>query len=57
MKIEQRRYGRGEEVLAIPDLTELQIKSYEDFLQADLPGAERADLGLEAIIKELRASR
>ena len=53
MRIEQRRYGRGEEVLAIPDLTELQIKSYEDFLQADVPGTERADSGLEAIIREV----
>ena len=44
VRIEQRRYGRGEEVLAIPDLTELQIKSYEDFLQADLPGTERGGL-------------
>jgi DNA-directed RNA polymerase subunit beta len=53
VKIEQRRYGRGEEVLGIPDLTELQIKSYEDFLQADLPGSERADSGLESIIREI----
>jgi DNA-directed RNA polymerase subunit beta len=53
VKIEQRRYGRGEEILAIPDLTELQIKSYEEFLQADLPSAERADLGLESIIREI----
>jgi DNA-directed RNA polymerase subunit beta len=53
VKIDQRRYGRGEEILAIPDLTELQIKSYEDFLQAEFPSSERADLGLEAIIREI----
>src|SRR5262249_33987340 len=52
-EIEQRRYGRGEEVLGIPDLTELQIKSYEDFLQADVPASERADSGLESIIREI----
>ncbi|HYC77234.1 MAG TPA: DNA-directed RNA polymerase subunit beta [Planctomycetota bacterium] len=48
-----RKYGRSEEVLPIPDLTELQIKSYEDFLQADVPPAERTDTGLEAAIKEI----
>ncbi len=51
--MEIRRYGRGEEILPIPDLTELQIKSYEEFLQADKPATERDDLGLEAIIREI----
>jgi DNA-directed RNA polymerase subunit beta len=53
VKIEQRLYGRGEEILAIPDLTELQIKSYADFLQADAPPSERGEAGLEAIIREI----
>ncbi len=51
--MEIRRYGRGEEILPIPDLTELQIKSFEEFLQADKPATEREDLGLEAIIREI----
>ena len=37
----------------IPDLTELQIKSYEDFLQADVPGTERGRPGLESILREV----
>jgi DNA-directed RNA polymerase subunit beta len=48
-----RAFGRKQDVLPIPDLTELQIRSYEDFLQADLPAAERAESGLEAVIREI----
>ena len=50
--MEIRKYGRNEELVAIPDLTQLQIKSYEEFLQADVPSSDRADSGLEAVIRE-----
>jgi len=47
-----RIYGRGEEVLAVPDLTELQIKSYKEFLQEEVPPNERKLVGLEGILRE-----
>ena len=47
-----RIYGRGEEVLAVPDLTELQIRSYKEFLQEDVQPNERKPLGLEGILRE-----
>ena len=37
----------------MPDLIDIQTKSYADFLQADVPPAERADEGLQAIFKEI----
>ena len=37
----------------MPDLIDIQTKSYEGFLQSDIPPAERADIGLQAIFKEI----
>jgi len=50
---EIKNFGRVEEILPIPDLTELQIKSYYEFLQPDSPVAERAEQGLQGILGEL----
>jgi len=36
-----------------PSLMRLQIKSYEDFLQKDVPAAKRKDLGLQAVFKSV----
>jgi DNA-directed RNA polymerase subunit beta len=48
-----RHYGKIPEVSRIPNLVELQTKSYRDFLQADVPPSERRNQGLEAIIREI----
>ena len=37
----------------IPDLVELQTKSYEAFLQEEVPPEHRTDTGLEAILREV----
>ena len=34
---EIRRFGSGRELFPIPDLTEIQTRSYEAFLQYDMP--------------------
>ena len=52
MTIESKVYGRGTEVLNVPDLTELQILSYKEFLQEEMPAVERGTIGLEAILQE-----
>ncbi len=45
-------FGRGRDALPIPNLIELQIKSYSGFLQYDAPPENRKDQGLEKILKE-----
>ena len=48
-----RFYGRSKEVLEIPDLMELQTRSYQEFLQAEVPYPDRKNTGLEAILREV----
>ncbi len=43
------RYG---DAVAIPNLIEIQTKSYERFLQADIPPDQRKNQGLEALLRE-----
>ncbi|MEZ6195980.1 MAG: hypothetical protein R3F20_09665 [Planctomycetota bacterium] len=50
---EVRTYGKRGEIIDVPDLIELQLKAYRDFLQPDAAPAERAEAGLEAIIREV----
>ena len=49
----QRNFGRIYDVFPVPDLTEIQTRSYERFLQADIPAEERADTGLEGVFREI----
>src|SRR3954467_5057925 len=49
----QRNFGKIYDVFPVPDLTEIQTRSYERFLQADLPAEERADSGLEGVFREI----
>ncbi len=51
--METVRYGRNKPVIDVPNLVELQTKSYEDFLQLDLPPQKRADIGLQALLAEI----
>jgi len=45
-------YGR-DDAFALPDLVELQTRSYSDFLQADRLFSEREEKGLQSIINEI----
>ena len=48
------RLGKGkEEVLDIPYLLAMQVDSYEQFLQADVPADKRQELGLHAAFKSV----
>ena len=49
----QRNFGRIYDVFPVPDLTEIQTRSYERFLQADIPAEQRADSGLEGVFREI----
>jgi len=48
-----RHFGRARDFLAVPDLIEIQTKSYDDFLQGDVPPEKRKDMGLEALLREI----
>jgi len=48
-----KRFGKVTEVMAPPNLMELQTESYDAFLQANVPPDEREVKGLEAILQEI----
>jgi len=48
-----RRFGSDEETFKLPDLTELQTRSYAAFLQENSAPLERADQGLEGVLREI----
>ncbi|GJM22204.1 MAG: DNA-directed RNA polymerase subunit beta [Planctomycetota bacterium] len=47
-----RHFGQFRSPLAVPSLTDIQIKSFTDFLQSDVPFNRRLESGLEAILAE-----
>ncbi len=47
----RKDFSKIPQVLDIPHLLDVQIKSYEDFLQADVPPDERSDTGLHGAFK------
>jgi len=51
--MEQRYFGRATEVLAIPDLVEIQTRKYAEFLQLAADPARRKNTGLEAVLREV----
>ena len=54
MSAERKVFGRLQGMAETPpDLIEIQTKSYEDFLQADVVPQKRENKGLQAIFKEI----
>ncbi len=49
---EIRYFGRTQLDFEVPDLTEIQRRSYEEFLQPDVPWQQRKNQGLEALFRE-----
>ncbi len=48
-----RRYGLSRQDITIPDLIEIQTKSYGEFLQEKVAPEERAKIGLEGLLSEI----
>ncbi|MCA8947053.1 MAG: DNA-directed RNA polymerase subunit beta, partial [Planctomycetes bacterium] len=48
-----RRFGRSFGQVELPNLVQLQTKSYERFLQADVPQSRREEFGLQSLINEI----
>ncbi len=53
MKAERKVFGKLQNTYEPPDLIEIQTKSYNDFLQEDVPPAKREEKGLQAIFHEI----
>ncbi len=50
---ERINFGKIEEVIAPPNLIELQTDSYREFLQADSSSAKRKSMGLQGVFTEV----
>jgi DNA-directed RNA polymerase subunit beta len=50
---ERINFGKIKEIIAPPNLIELQTSSYKEFLQADLPQSKRKNLGMQAVFTEV----
>ncbi|MFM8357596.1 MAG: DNA-directed RNA polymerase subunit beta, partial [Verrucomicrobiota bacterium] len=46
-------FGRIKEVIAPPNLVEIQLNSYREFLQAEISQSKRRNLGLQAVFTEV----
>ncbi len=50
---ERINFGKIKEVIAPPNLIELQTQSYKEFLQAEIPPSKRKNVGLQAVFTEV----
>ncbi|MDO5581225.1 MAG: DNA-directed RNA polymerase subunit beta [Planctomycetia bacterium] len=50
---ETRQFGSQSSVYSVPDLTVLQTRSYDNFLQYKIPPEKRENKGLESVLREV----
>ena len=49
----RKDFSQSKEIMATPGLVNLQLHSFENFLQRDVPPARRRDVGLQAVFKSV----
>src|ERR1700688_1238843 len=49
----RRSFGKIKKIIEIPNLIEIQKRSYDDFLQVGVSTDDRADVGLQALFKSV----
>src|SRR5271154_5898386 len=49
----RKNFGRITTVSAMPNLIEVQKKSYDSFLQIDVPAEKRKNTGLQGVLKSI----
>jgi DNA-directed RNA polymerase subunit beta len=49
----RRSFGKIKKIVDIPNLIEIQRRSYEEFLQLGVPPGERRDVGLQGVFKSV----
>ncbi len=52
-KPERINFGKIQEIISPPNLIEVQLDSYKDFLQSDIAATKRRNLGLQAVFTEV----
>src|SRR5436190_4407698 len=50
---ERQYFGKLKDVIQPPDLVEIQLDSYRDFLQIGVAQSKRKTMGLQAVFKEV----
>ena len=51
--IKRKSYAKIKEVYGLPDLLDVQLDTYREFLQMDIPAGERKNQGLEEVFDEI----
>ena len=51
--VKRKSFGKLRELYDLPNLLDMQIGSYKDFLQIDVPAAERKRQGLQEVFEEI----
>ncbi|MCF7899339.1 hypothetical protein K9L05_01665, partial [Candidatus Babeliales bacterium] len=51
-KVLRKSFGKIKEVVSLPNLIEIQSKSFNDFVQFDFLPSERKNIGLEKVFKD-----
>jgi len=49
----RKNFGRIKKIVDIPNLIDIQVKSYEKFLQKDVPPDQRGNYGLQGAFKSV----
>ena len=49
----RKNFGRLDEPVELPNLIEIQVNSYREFLQAEIAPSRRKNLGLQAVFTEV----
>ncbi|MGN6384668.1 MAG: DNA-directed RNA polymerase subunit beta, partial [Verrucomicrobiota bacterium] len=52
-RAERINFGKIKEVIAPPNMIEVQVNSYKEFLQAEIAQSKRKNLGLQAVFTEV----
>src|ERR1700677_3348550 len=51
--VDVRNFGRFGDAVEVPSLTDVQTRSYDRFLQLDVPPEKRQPFGLEGVLREI----
>ncbi len=49
----RKHFGKLKKIIEVPNLIDIQKRSYDKFLQREIPVDEREDIGLQAVFKSV----
>src|SRR5947208_5153557 len=53
LPVQTRNFGRFGDAVEVPPLTDVQTRSYDRFLQLEVPPEKRTNTGLEGVLREI----